>query len=165
MATINHANCDHPRTPAGRAACRKAGGPDATMAAKPKTVGVVKTDGTAGRMIVAPRGRGRRAAGADMKPRALRNEGDLAYGVPHVFSNAIRAAWDAGWDVRTGQPYNDAEKRVEIVSPAGTASFVYRGDNHGVWGVFWRPADSSVTSCITDAEVGIVAEAIRRLGM
>jgi predicted SprT family Zn-dependent metalloprotease len=25
--TINHASCSHPRTPAGRAACRKAGGP------------------------------------------------------------------------------------------------------------------------------------------
>lgn len=27
---INHANCDHPRTPAGRAACRRAGGPQST---------------------------------------------------------------------------------------------------------------------------------------
>jgi hypothetical protein len=27
---MSHADCDHPRTPAGRAACRKAGGPSAT---------------------------------------------------------------------------------------------------------------------------------------
>ncbi len=152
---ISHAGHDHPATPAARAACRKA------MAGSAPAVGVVLKDGSRGTMTVAPR-RGRKAAGPDMKPRALRNEGDLAFGVPHEFSNAIRMAWTLGWTVRTGDPYNDTEKRVLITSPAGELALVYKSANPGVWGVFWRPVGSSVTSRLMDAPV--IAEGMRLLG-
>lgn len=155
---ISHADHDHPATPAARAACRKA------MAdGKLVNFNIIQTDATK------PHTRGVRlvgvakANGRGFRAFAIRNEGDLADGVPHVFSGAIRKAWDMGWDVRSAHPYNDTEKRVEVKSDHGTVTLVYKAGNERVWGVFWRATSEVITHRITEAEVGIVNEAIRRL--
>jgi hypothetical protein len=145
---INHSGHDHPATPAGRAACRKTMAVGAVADRKPQV------------MIVAPR-RGRKPAQVDAKPRGIRNIGDMP-DVPHVFSTAIHAAWDNGWTVTTGHPYNDDEKRILITSAAGELALVHRAGNAGVWGVFWRPVNSSITSRVTDAPV--IAAGVSLLG-
>lgn len=149
IMAISHADHDHPATPAARAACRKAMGGTEAPAKKP--AGTVRLVGVA------------KANGRGFRAFAIRNEGDLADGVPHVFSGAIRKAWDEGWVVRSAHPYNDTEKRVEVKSDHGTVTLVYKAGNERVWGVFWRATNEVITHRITEAEVGIVNEAIRRL--
>lgn len=161
MATINHADHDHPATPAARAACRKAmaGGTDPKLA----------VDGVRERAPKAAKGAVRlvgvaKANGTGFRSFAINDEGDLAAAVPHVFSSAIRAAWDAKWTVRSAHPYNDTEKRVEIKSDKGTLALVWKDRSpNAVWGVFWRSNTEVITHRILDAEVGIVAEGVRRL--
>lgn len=153
---ISHADHDHPATPAARAACRKAMAGGCT---DPKLAidGVRERRGPVRLVGVA------KANGRGFRAFAIRNEGDLADGVPHVFSGAIRKAWDMGWDVRSAHPYNDTEKRVEVKSDHGTVTLVYKAGNERVWGVFWRAHNETITHRIEAAEVGIVNEAIRRL--
>jgi len=162
---INHADHDHPATPAARAACRKAMGTDQTMVERNTAIleanrrGELKTNNTVLKGV-APRGRKSREA----KPFTIKHEGDLAAEVPHLFSGAIRYAWDKGWTVRSAHPYNDTEKRIEITSEHGTLALVYKSANpNAVWGVFFRPINTSITSRIEAAEVGIVNEGMRRL--
>jgi hypothetical protein len=156
---ISHADHDHPATPAARAACRKAMATGAHVNFNIMQAEATKPRGAARLVGVA------KANGRGFRSFAINNEGDLAAEVPHVFSNAIRHAWEHGWQVRSADPYNDTEKRVTITSDHGQLALVYKSANpNGVWGVFWRPAGSSLTSRIEAAEVGIVNEGIRRLG-
>lgn len=149
---ISHAGHDHPATPAARAACRKAMGGTAPAPAPKKPVGPIRLVGVA------------KANGTGFRAFVINNEGDLAAEVPHVFSGAIREAWSKGWKVTSAHPYNDTEKRVEITSDRGTVALVYKAANpNGVWGVFWRATNETITHRITDAPVGIVAEGVRRL--
>ena len=153
---ISHTDHDHANTPAARAKCRKAlmadteAGLRGSAPLKPKgpvrLVGVAKANGTGFRAF------------------AINDEGDLANAVPHVFSGANRKAWEMGWTVRSAHPYNDTEKRVEVKSPHGTMSLVWKERSpNAVWGVFFRPVNTSITSRIEAAEVGLVNEGIRRL--
>lgn len=154
VMAMSHADCDHPRTPAGRAACRAAGGPRPTGEHIDVTGPRLAETKRSPIVAVAPRGRARRApAVVDAKPRAIRTIGDMP-NVPHVFSSAITAAWENGWDVRTGHPYNDTEKRVLITSAHGELALVWRdGTPHVVWGVFWRPGKSSITHRLTTGPI------------
>lgn len=97
---------------------------------------------------VAPRGK-RGPVAVNVKQFTIKNEGDLAAEVPHMFSTAIRHAWEKGWEVKSGHPYNDLEKRVVITSPHGELALVYRAGQSGVNGVFWRPTNAPVTRRLT----------------
>lgn len=152
---MSHADCNHSRTPAGRAACR------AGRSFEPREA-VVQSGPLAGATVrlvdVAPR---RQPVSKNVKPFSIKNEGDLAAEVPHVFSTAIRHAWEKGWEVRSGHPYNDTEKRIVITSDQGALALVYKAGTPGVNGVFWRPWNTSVTRRLTVGPV--IANGITKL--
>jgi hypothetical protein len=151
---MDHTNCDHPRTPAGRAACRKAGGPGSTPQ-KP-----LMTDAEIDEVMLAPvKSRVRTGGGRSNKPaihvsvgkaarldatRILRANADTK-DVPPPFRPAVAHAWKAGYAVHTGTPYNAAERVVELRSEHGTVYLTWRcGNPHGVTKVSWRPASNSL---------------------
>lgn len=147
----DHSACDHPRTPAGRAVCRKQRAKGAQPAAETRTP-VVPTPRTA----TTPR-----SSSAPLKRDGtrLRTKGDLA-DVPRVFTPAIETAWSKAWVVRVGDRYNDTERRVEIFGTRGVVTLIWLDANpHGVNGVTFRPNDSSVTT-----KTPSVNEALRMAG-
>lgn len=155
---ISHANCSHDRTPAGRAACRKQAAEFDAAVGKESPTGRVRHH-KAPPLQGVPMGTKRRAkaVSGQLKPPGtlLRAVHDLA-DVPHVFSRPIKAAWDNGWHVRVGEPYNDRERRIELLAPYGVVSLVWRDANpNGVHGVFWRPLGSSVTHRIDNVNQSI----------
>lgn len=160
---MSHANCTHPRTPAGRAACRKqtsefnvAVGKEPTEPVKParKPRGTTTTD-------TAPK-TAQRGSGMPLRGRRafIRAEHDMGYhAVPHAFANVIRHAWAQDWPVLVGEQYNDTEKRIEIKSDAGYGTLIWRHTTpNGVHGCAFRPVDTSIMS-----KVPTVNELIRKL--
>lgn len=174
---MSHANCTHPRTPAGRAACRKLGGPGAAAAATPIPA-IMSDEDKATRAEVLVDGvhpsrsfkRSRKATGTPTPtnttptPRKagsmalkrsgtqLRTVADMA-DVPHVFANAIKEAWNLKWVVRVGEPFNDTERRVEVFGTHGVITLVWSNTNPSDVGVFFRPANSSVISRVKTGKV------------
>lgn len=158
---MSHDDCDHPRTPASRAACRKdrtrhgiAQGMDRQQ---PRERRQRSTKGGIPAGYVRTPDAPRKAASEQLKRPGtyLRNTHDLA-DVPRVFSRPIHAAWDNGWHVRVGERYNDLERRVELLTPYGVVSLVWRDSNpNGVHGVFWRRLGSSTTHRIDNVNQSI----------
>jgi hypothetical protein len=143
---MSHENCNHPRTPAGRAACRKLGGPGA--ASTTPTVAKVTTKTATGK-----RTRGGWPAVGDERKRYLRAEHDLA-DVPHVFTAAIRYAWTKNWDVVATRMI-PTEKTVQITSEHGCMALVWKDANPHAVGAMWRPINSSITSKLATVNVGL----------
>lgn len=157
---MSHANCTHPRTPAGRAACRKAGGPGATTTPT-KVEGLAKVTDGKGKLVdwqVTPELVAKLDAKAKEKTKKnvkrpgtqIKGTPDMA-DVPQAFTLAIKTAHDKGWVVRAGEPYNDTERRLEVFAPHGTINLVWLASNpHGVHAVSFRAKDSSVwTRCVS----------------
>lgn len=137
---MSHADCDHPRTPAGRAACRKAGGGATTTRDRQRTA----LEGARKELATTRR---RKAVSANVKRPGtrLRTIGDLP-DVPRMLAHGCRIAWDYGWNVKVGYDFNDTEKRIVIQGTHAEVALVWRPSlPDGVWGVFVRPWDSSIT--------------------
>jgi hypothetical protein len=156
---IDHSQCTHPRTPAGRAACRK-------LRDEIKAEHGAGTDQRANfeAAVAYDKARTRRTRTEptpnrrSARTRVLRGPGDLA-DVPHAFGSVIRLAWERDWDVRTGDVYNDNERNIKITSDHGTAIFTWRVSvPFGIHAVAWRSKGTSVTS-----RCGTVNDAIRLL--
>lgn len=153
---MSHENCSHPRTPAGRAACRKAGGPGASAGSTPTPA---HADGCIsaphkGRCIVktvtpaVPTPRTPNKTKRDLKRPGtqIRAVADMA-DVPHAFATAIKSAHELGWVVRAGEPYNDTDRRIEIFGTHGTIMLVWSNTNpSGLQAFSFRPKDSSVAT-------------------
>lgn len=161
---MSHENCSHPRTPAGRAACRKAGGPAGVVEPRPNAksakITIVPAKGQANIKNGATKRPRTKAVGDPAKvdaTRVLRANVDTK-DIPHVFKPAISQAWKLGYEVHTGTPYHAAQRVVTIKSDAGTMTLTWLATNpHGVSQVAFRPADSSLTSHTT------INEAMRKL--
>lgn len=161
----SHDSCDHPTTPAARAACRKAGGPsggvvrpglpprkhrgrhhpECTSPTGHDTLGCPVPPGTPA-IVKPPARRNRSSATVALKRpnERLRTIGDLT-DVPPALAVVIRKAWTMdGWETRVGTPYVHDERRVEVTTPHGTLSLVWRSDKLPLHAVWWRPADTSV---------------------
>lgn len=136
---FSHANCDHPRTPSARAACRKARGKAAQGDAKPSTT------------ITGTRITPKRATGNVKRPGThLRTIGDLP-DVPQMLAYGCRIAWDKEWPVVVGHQFNDSEKRIVVTGPVAEVSLVWKPSlPHGVWGVFVRKHKKPITHRIAD---------------
>lgn len=151
---INHGECDHARTPAERAKCRR----------RQETMAGIVEDGhqEAVRVLDAgqptrARNNPRKAVSGDLKRPGtfLRATHDLA-DVPRRLTPAIRTAWGKKWHVRVGQPYNETERRIEILAPYGVASLVWKdGLPNGIWGVFWRNTGNPITRRIDNVNLAI----------
>lgn len=140
----SHTGHDHPATPAGRAACRRAGGaPEATVEA-PQT---------------SAKARSPRAASVGTPHRKIASTGDLGgLAVPHVFGAVIRWAWDHGHDVRTGDTYTDDQRTIVIKSDHGWLTLTWRGSRpNGVHAVSFRPVGTSVATQLPTINEGIRA--------
>jgi hypothetical protein len=177
---INHGDCVHPRTPAGRAACRRAGGPGVAMSEDGITPVDIDTEGDhpecpprqpslrkrqakalreARTELALGTGtkRDRKAVSGQLKRPGtfLRATHDLA-DVPRRLTPAIRTAWDNGWYVRVGEPYNDTERRIELLAPYGVVSLVWKESlANGVWGVFWRNVGNPITRRIDNVNLAM----------
>jgi hypothetical protein len=151
MMAINHRDHDHPNTPAARAACRKQTG-QATITGRldgfrdPKPQGVP--------MTVVPRKRGdggvvkgMKAAGPGRtlmrKNSLIKAEYDLG-DMPRMLAYGVRLAWAADLDVRAGDPFNEAERRVVIEADRGTISLVWKENRpDGIWAIWIKNYDNS----------------------
>lgn len=135
---MSHADCDHPRTPAGRAACRRAGGPTGRIRShQPPPPQGVPT----------PTRRSRSARTGQLKRPGthLRTIGDLP-DVPRMLAHGCRIAWDRGWDVVVGHDFNDTEKRIVINGDVAEVALVWKPSlPNGVWGVFVRKHKHPIT--------------------
>jgi len=149
---MSHADCDHPRTPAGRAACRRRGilvnghrkiiathHPLCSSPAGHNTAGCPVPAGTPAVVTTLPKGR-RSAGSVDVKRPGtrLRTIGDLP-DVPRMLAHGCRIAWDHEWPVKVGHQFNDDEKRIVIDGDVCEVALVWKPSlPHGVWGVFVR---------------------------
>lgn len=147
---ISHKDHQHPNTPAARAACRKAMGPQSVEPGAVRKLaeqaGIVKP----AKLTVVPRRKGDGGVVKGMKNvkrtnTHLKAEHDLA-DVPKILAYGIRLAWAADLDVTVGERFNDAEKRVLIHADRAEIALVWRESNpNGVHAIFVRNWDSSVT--------------------
>lgn len=124
---MDHTTCDHPRTPAGRAACRRKGGAKA-----PQTAVAGSTRRTPTRT--------RRARFTD---------------VPDAFSPLTGEAYAVGWSVSEPlvNPNRDGEFSIKVRSDHGTVYAIWHTD--GAIGLQWRAASSSVARRIATVNQGI----------
>lgn len=153
---ISHDGHDHPATPAGRAACRKA------MAAG----NAPAATGKPAKMTVVPRTKGDGGVVKGLKASAstrnlkkpgtrLKDIGDLP-DVPRMLAHGARLAWAEGWEVKVGEQFNDLEARIVCAGPTAELALVWKPSlPHGVWGVFVRPWDSSITHRVNDIQSGV----------
>jgi hypothetical protein len=128
---MKHDACTHPRTPAGRAACRKGSqiNAEAPTGATPKA-----TRNTA---VKSPR-------------RTLKAPGQLirinAIDVPDPLRPWIKLATENNLDVAAGSPYTESQRVVRIVGESGTLQLVWNETlPFGVADVQYRPHNSSVS--------------------
>lgn len=154
---MDHSNCDHPRTPAGRAACRKARAGGAQPAAKTPTVRVRPTEHADGCIYAGDPHNGRcivkttttpRASTKDLKRPGTKIKGtpDMA-DVPRAFVVALTSARELGWTTRVGEVYNEAERRIEIFGTHGVITLVWSASNpDGLQAFSFRPNNSSVSA-------------------
>lgn len=134
---MDHTNCTHPRTPAGRAACRKAGGPGQvstpTQAAPKATTPATRTPGTK----------------TTRKARTV----DLG-GLPNVFTTVVRYARELGLKVSTVD--RGDQRLVELKADHGTLILAWSpATPHGVNAVSWRPFNTSVATKIATVNDGL----------
>jgi hypothetical protein len=161
--TINHNGHDHPATPAGRAACRKAMAGGATPA--PAT-GKMK-------ITVAPKGgrkpvkvKGVQGPDGDMAAESWRvrgtgiPEGSKLLGVPAYIAEAIQHAWAQDWYVRVGQQWDSKRKTVVIVKDdrnddAPTRELGVAWIGTGIHGVMFRPAEGEEAVLVPSLNEGL----------
>ena len=158
---MSHADCDHPRTPKARAACRKRA-LDTTKAGAPKIHVVQRTKGDGGvvkatQKAMADAGvsgtpkRGRKAVDVNLKRpgTVLRGRPDHA-DVPRVFMTAIEQAYRNDWPVIVGETFDDTSRRIVVRSPHGDINLAWSAANpNGIQRVSFRPAGTSVTSVVS----------------
>ncbi|MET0416572.1 MAG: hypothetical protein ABW022_11195 [Actinoplanes sp.] len=164
---ISHADHDHPNTPAARAACRKAmastGAPVGAVRKLAEQAGIVKP----AKLTVVPRRKGDggvvkglKATAPEAANKALKRtntlikaEHDLA-DVPRMLAYGVRMAWALDLDVRVGDPFNDAERRIVVQADKGEIAFVWREANpDGLHKIFVRNWDSSITHEIASVQL------------
>lgn len=148
---MSHADCDHPRTPADRAKCRR----------RQETVrGVVEDARSAtaerprkpAKLTVTSPPPGRRPRGVDVNLKrpgtVLRGRPDHA-DVPRVFMGAIEKAYRHDWPVKVGEVFDHTTRRLIIETPEGDINLAWSANNpNGITRVAWRPKGSSVTSVV-----------------
>lgn len=155
---ISHADHDHPNTPAARAACRKrmnngqSPRNESAERALAEAVGIINKPA---QMTVVPRTKRDGGVVKGMKAAAPKNTkktgtlikdiGDLP-DVPRMLAYGVKMAWAVDWEARVGDPFNDNEARVVIQGESAEIALVWRPSlPDGVWGVFVRNWDSSIT--------------------
>lgn len=146
MMAMSHSSCQHPATPAGRAACRKAMAATVQAGNDPKPATWTVTPWRTKRARSEPT--------RDLKRPGtyLRTIGDLP-DVPRMLAHGARIAWSRDWGVKVGRPFNDHESRLVIEGLNGEISLVWKVTlPHGVWGIFYRQYGNSITHRINDME-------------
>jgi len=83
----------------------------------------------------------------------------VAGGTPPAFVPAIQAAKVGGHTVREGIPYNDRERRIELLGPGGVVMLIWLASDPKVTDVQFRPRGSSVGSRTT------MEDALREAGI
>jgi hypothetical protein len=165
----SHENCEHPRTPAGRAWCRANGGPgsgavwgsladnEPTMKAaragklgKPYVVAVPAPDQDAVQRQLD------NALGVTTKPRKRTSSKVSIADLPRIFRTAVDWATDNGLTVEPRDGRNDSVL-VQITNPAtGILTLTYsRATPDGVHAVSFRPNGTSITSRVTNVNEGL----------
>lgn len=154
---MSHKDHNHPNTPQARAACRKAmakAGTDSGLVLdlngggiRPAQMTVVPRKRGDGGVVKGMKATAPKASGKNLKKPGthLRTIGDLA-DVPRMLAHGVRTAWTEDWDVVVGEPFNDTEARIVIKGDEADIALVWRPSlPEGVWGVFIRNWNSSVT--------------------
>jgi hypothetical protein len=164
---MSHENCEHPRTPAGRAWCRANGGPGS---------GAVwgSLSDNEPTMKVARLGRPYQEAVPAPDQDAVQRQLDKALGVtakrgrrasapkvsiadmPRIFKTAVDWAKDHGCEVNA-VPGNNDSVRVQLTrTNVGTLTLTYSHVTpEGVHAVSWRPVGTSVTSRVANVNEGL----------
>lgn len=139
---MSHENCEHPRTPAGRAACRKAGGPGKLgKSGRPEVFHV--PDDESGKIVkVTTR---RKAA-----PKVSISD------MPRIFRTAVDWAKTNGCEV-DALPGNNDSVRVQLTrTNVGTLTLTYsHATPEGVHAVSWRPVGTSIASRVANVNEGL----------
>jgi hypothetical protein len=140
---MSHETCTHPRTPAGRAACRKAGGPGAPTIKSPSLAEVinasVKTPGPKSRVAKMARTTTRKVNMADM---------------PGVFRTVVKWAEANGCDVTTSTLRD--QNMVHVSGTPGTLTLTWSPTTpDGVHAVAFRPHGTSITSRVATVNDGL----------
>jgi hypothetical protein len=125
---MDHTTCDHPRTPAGRAACRRKGGAKA-----PQT-----------------------AVAGPMRRTPTRTRGAATPDVPDAFTPLLDAADTEGWSILrpiSRSMRNEGEFSIKVRSEHGTVYAIWHVD--GAIGLQWRSRRTSITRRIATVNQGI----------
>jgi hypothetical protein len=141
---MKHDACTHPRTPAGRAACRKGSqsSADATKGVTPKVTPAKRVKGST---------------------RVLKGAGQLihtpdAVDVPRPLSPYIKQALERGWEITAGSPYTETQRVIRIVGDAGVLQLVWNATlPFGVADASFRSHRSSVTRRVETVGEGMRA--------
>lgn len=133
---MSHENCTHPRTPAGRAACRKAGGPGNVTPQVP-----VKA-------MTTP------AVSRPTKTRTQTRTVSLA-GLPGTFRTAVDWAHANGC-ASAVLPADKGATMIRLGNDRGTLTLTWSpATPEGVHAVSWRPEGTSVATKIATVNEGL----------
>jgi hypothetical protein len=154
---MSHENCEHPRTPAGRAWCRSNGGPGsgAVWGSLPDNEPTMKVARTGGRpsfaeavrsTIITPPAKTRRAR----EPKVSISD------MPRIFRTAVDWAEAHECTVNSVAGNKDSVRVQLTRANVGTLTLTYsHATPEGVHAVSWRPVGTSVTSRVTNVNEGL----------
>lgn len=132
--SMSHANCDHPRTPAGRAACRKAGG------GAPRPEGAEKKladRAGVGRTSPKVSAKNLKRPGSEIK--AEHDLGDM----PRMLAHGCRLAWAAGVRVEVGPAFREDERVIIAYGTDANVIMTWRPGSE-LHSVSTRPTGTSI---------------------
>lgn len=155
---MKHDACTHPRTPAGRAACRKAmahvpehDAPATRRAAstpRPREIGVEVVDAAPGRPT--------RKSAFRSSVAVLARSATALDMVPSPTRHVVELAWSNDWGVSYDPKPGGREVRVIVSSPRGDLTLWWKATTpHGIADVQFRAARSSVTRRLPTVNVGV----------
>lgn len=155
---MDHTNCDHPRTPAGRAWCRKNGGPGsgAVWGSLPTNEPTLVAARAGRKSPQTPvKATTARVVSGDTEPRVKTRTASLT-GLPGTFRTAVDWAHANGC-ASAVLPADKGATTVRLSNDRGTLSLTWHpATPEGVHAVYWRPENTSVQKRLATVNEGLM---------
>jgi hypothetical protein len=158
---MSHAGHDHPATPAGRAACRKAGGASTPVVTKKSPV----KESLGKRMVkhaAEPEKPVKKVKGDTEQlwrvPLTVIPDGSSLLGMPAYVAELVKLAWRKEWRVDVGPVWNtDGRRSVRVSTYRGEMTVRWMREGSGITSVVWASDEDGAE------ELGSMNEGIRKL--
>jgi hypothetical protein len=156
---VNHAGHNHPATPAGRAACRKAGGATPNKApvtkAKAKSLGKRMVEHAASDEVPTPKKIKGDTEQAWRVPLTAIPDGSSLLGMPAYVVEFIKLAWRSEWRVDVGPVWHkDGRRSIRVSTYRGEVTVRWTREGNGITSAVWS-SDVDATDQLSSLNEGI----------